>query len=106
MTLHQQHLIQQSSHCVRHTFLCTNSMARQNFELLPKNTRNAMRVRYLEKQILSASLAAVKKVEGTLGRITEKEMEEQQKRQEMQKAGMWQRIGIAFQPRTISPLEG
>lgn len=44
---------------------------RSMFELLPRNQRNALRVRYAEKSIFRASLATIDRIMNNLGRLTD-----------------------------------
>jgi len=65
------------------------------FELLPKNQRNALRVRYGEKLILRGTITTVDRVLNNLGKLTEIQQEEGKRYRKM-KNTMWGRLGFDF----------
>lgn len=65
------------------------------FELLPKNQRNALRVRYGEKLILRGTITTVDRVLNNLGKLSDVQREDQKRyRKNMQT--MWGRLGFDF----------
>jgi len=67
------------------------------FELLPRNQRNAIRVRYAEKLILRNTVATLNRVMNNLGRLTEIQEQESRKKRDMQ-GTFWGRLGVEFEP--------
>lgn len=67
------------------------------FELLPKNQRNAIRVRFGEKQILTATINAVNRRLNNLARLTEIQTERATKRR-ANKHTMMGRLGLDWDP--------
>jgi len=63
------------------------------FELLPRNNRNAMRVRYAEKLILRATVTTLDRIMNNLGRLTEIQVERSRKKRAQQET-FWGRLGI------------
>eukprot|EP00931_Biecheleriopsis_adriatica_P010440 TRINITY_DN111516_c0_g1_i1.p1 TRINITY_DN111516_c0_g1~~TRINITY_DN111516_c0_g1_i1.p1 ORF type:complete len:704 (-),score=118.61 TRINITY_DN111516_c0_g1_i1:66-2105(-) len=70
---------------------------RAMFELLPKNQRNALRVRYSEKLILRATLTSLDKTMNNLGRLTQMELEKEKAWEENRKTP-WGRLGLSIEP--------
>jgi len=70
---------------------------RSMFELLPKNQRNAMRVRYGEKMILRATMTTLDRIMNNLGRLTEIAAEKSRKQKAMQET-FWGRLGMEADP--------
>lgn len=68
---------------------------RQMFELLPRNQRNALRVRYGEKLIIRASLATIDRVLNNLSRLKQMEVQEEKQRREMENSALG-RLSVAF----------
>lgn len=68
---------------------------RQMFELLPRNQRNALRVRYGEKLIIRASLATIDRILNNLGRLKQMEEQEDKQRREMEKSAFG-RLSVSF----------
>ncbi|CAJ1328780.1 unnamed protein product [Effrenium voratum] len=69
---------------------------RQMFELLPRNQRNALRVRYGEKLIIRASLATIDRILNNLGRLKQMEVEKEKKEKEMAKSALG-RLSVSFE---------
>lgn len=67
---------------------------RTMFELLPKNQRNAVRVRYTEKVILRATMATIDKILNNVRRISEYRVERAQR----QRSTVWGRLGLDYSP--------
>jgi len=70
---------------------------RSMFELLPKNQRNAIRVRYTEKLILRNTVSTLNRVMNNLGKLTEIQAEKSKKKRAMQD-NFWGRLGVEFDP--------
>ncbi|CAE7308108.1 LSMT-L, partial [Symbiodinium pilosum] len=69
---------------------------RQMFELLPKNQRNALRVRYGEKLIFRASLATIDRTLNNLPRLGQLEKEKAKRYQEMENSAFG-RLSVRFE---------
>jgi len=69
---------------------------RQMFELLPRNQRNALRVRYGEKLIIRASLATIDRILNNLSRLKQMEVQEEKQRKEMENSAFG-RLSVAFE---------
>lgn len=70
---------------------------RSMFELLPRNQRNALRVRYQEKVILRASMVTIDRVMNNLGSLTEMQQERARK-QRANKDTFFGRLGMEVDP--------
>eukprot|EP00913_Durusdinium_trenchii_P005570 g5190.t1 len=90
---------------------------RQMFELLPRNQRNALRVRYGEKLIIRASLATIDRILNNLGRLKQMEEQEDKQRREMEKSAFgrlsaldtpdrWRKDGVAAGPKDVNGQQG
>ncbi|CAE7455643.1 LSMT-L [Symbiodinium necroappetens] len=69
---------------------------RQMFELLPRNQRNALRVRYGEKLIYRASLATIDRTLNNLPRLGQMEKERARRYQEMENSAFG-RLSVKFE---------
>mmetsp|Transcript_7140 Transcript_7140/g.21789 ORF Transcript_7140/g.21789 Transcript_7140/m.21789 type:complete len:479 (-) Transcript_7140:149-1585(-) len=70
---------------------------RAMFELLPRNQRHSIRVRYAEKLILRNTVSTLNRVMNNLGRLTEIQEEKSRKKRSMQET-FWGRLGMEFDP--------
>lgn len=70
---------------------------RSLFELLPKNQRMSLRVRYTEKVMIRANLVQIDKVTNTLGKFGQ-ELARKKKKSEEAKNTVWGRLGLELDP--------
>jgi len=75
------------------------------FEMLPKNTRNAVRVRFGEKVIIEASLTVLDRMLASIQRITELQNKDLRKRSDSAKS-FWGRMGVEEQDPGFKPITG